>query len=74
MAENKLKGGNMKKGKTKSREGAGSDPFRISIYIYPNQMEWIEKMAQERRISKRSLFFEIIHMAIQDFKAGWHLS
>lgn len=64
----------MKKEKATTRERDSSDPFRISIYIYPNQMEWIEKMARERGITKRTLFFEMIHMAIQDFKAGRHMS
>lgn len=64
----------MKKEKAKTRECDSSDPFRISIYIYPNQMDWIEKMAKKRGISKRTLFFEMVHMAIQDFKADRHLS
>ena len=67
-------GGNVKKERTKTQERDSSEPFRISIYIYPNQMEWIEKMAKKRGISKRTLFFEMIHMAIQEFKAGRHLS
>lgn len=64
----------MKKEKTTVKKRDSSEPFRISIYVYPNQAEWIEKMARERGISKRTFFFEMIHMAIQDFKAGRHMS
>jgi len=52
----------------------GSEPFRISIYIYPNQMKMINKMCRAKGVSKRVLFFEMIHMAIQDFKTGRYLS
>lgn len=64
----------MKEEKPQKIERPGGEPFRISIYVYPNQMEWIEKMVRARGITKRTLFFEMVHMAIQDFKSGRHLS
>lgn len=56
--------------KSQSAPRDSSSAFRISIYIYPNQMEWIDKISKDSGISKRSIFFEMIHMYIQDYKAG----
>jgi len=35
-------------------------PIRISIYIYPWQLEIIEKIGKKRKKKKRWIFFEMI--------------
>jgi len=46
-----------------------SGPFRISVYIYPNQLRDIQKISKKTGKSKRHIFFEMIHLYIQDAKS-----
>lgn len=45
-----------------------SDPVRIMIYIFPNQLEMIEKIAKKTGKRKRHIFFEMIAQYIADWR------
>jgi hypothetical protein len=36
----------------------GRDAVRVKIYIFPAQLEMIERIATDRGVSKRTIFFE----------------
>jgi len=35
-------------------------PKRISVYLFENQIKMLEEIAQDKKISKRHIFFEAI--------------
>ncbi|KPK77298.1 MAG: hypothetical protein AMJ89_02655 [candidate division Zixibacteria bacterium SM23_73] len=45
-------------------------PKRISIYIYPAQMQMIERICETRRKTKRWVFFEAIQSYIGAYTQG----
>lgn len=47
---------------------ASADPIRITIYIFPNQLEMIEKIAKKTGKRKRHIFFEMIAQYIADWR------
>lgn len=45
-------------------------PKRISIYIYPTQMNMIDEICETRRKTKRWVFFEAIQSYIGAYTQG----
>jgi len=45
-----------------------SDPIRITIYIFPNQLRLIEKISKKTGKRKRHIFFEMIAQYIADWR------
>jgi len=45
----------------------GRDPVRVKVYIFPNQLEMLEKIAAERGVTKRHIFFECFGFYIGNY-------
>jgi len=52
----------------------GSNPKRIKIVIYPNQLEWMDKISQTLNQSHRQTFLECFAEYIGAFKDEMRIS
>jgi metal-responsive CopG/Arc/MetJ family transcriptional regulator len=56
--------------KAMKKKGTMDEVRRISIYIYDQQLETIKEICQERKKTRRIVFFEAIQAYISLFKNG----
>ena len=49
---------------------AQNNPKQIKVTIYPNQLEWIERISQALNQPKRQTFLECFAEYIGEFKQG----
>jgi hypothetical protein len=47
----------------------GSEPKRIKVVIYPNQLEWMDQIGRIMHRSRRQIFLECFSEYIGAFKA-----
>jgi len=53
---------------------SGSNPKRIKIVIYPNQLEWMDKISQTLNQPRRQTFLECFAEYIGAFKDEMRIS
>jgi len=56
--------------KTKPSIHVSDRPIRISIYVYPTQLEMIDEIALKRSKSRRRIFLEAVQTYIGSYIQG----
>ena len=49
----------------------GRPPIRRTIYIYPHQIERIERLAEKRNLSKRYIILEAFNFYLQEMEKSY---